>query len=387
MSSCKTLTILGATGSVGQQTLDVVRQHLSRFQIIALTANNNAELLAKQAIEFKAKLAVVADCNAYPALKTALSGTGIRTACGYNGLLEAAAEPSDMVMAAIVGLAGLSPTLVAARRGATIALANKEALVCAGNLLMEAIASSGGTLLPVDSEHNAIFQVWEERNRAQIDKLILTASGGPFRQTPVHEMGHITKERALKHPIWTMGAKISIDSATLMNKALEVIEASHLFAMPSDKIDVLVHPQSIVHSMVAYQDGSVLAQLGSPDMRIPIVYCLGWPARLPIQGTQLDLSKLSQLTFEALDAEKFPAVSMAYAALKAGQAAQIAMNAANETMVELFLDGKCSFLEITKAVGAILQNQANIPICTLEDIFAVHDDAVRKTMEWVEQGT
>jgi 1-deoxy-D-xylulose-5-phosphate reductoisomerase len=311
MKDARSITILGSTGSVGCNTVDLVKRSGGAFRVVALTANKAVEELASQAIDLGAELAVVADETRYEDLKRRLSGSGVEAAAGMSGLLEAAARPSDFVMAAIVGAAGLPPTLAAIERGAVVGLANKEPLVCAGRLMIDACTRNGARLIPVDSEHNAIFQVLEERHRSSVKRIILTASGGPFRRTPLREMAHITPAQAVAHPNWDMGAKISVDSATMMNKGLELIEARYLFDLPEDLIDILVHPQSVIHSLVAYDDGSVLAQLGQPDMRTPISYAMAWPARMGTPVEELDLARIATLTFEAPDHERFPAMGLA----------------------------------------------------------------------------
>ncbi|WP_027841412.1 1-deoxy-D-xylulose-5-phosphate reductoisomerase [Pyruvatibacter mobilis] len=349
-SAPRTLCVLGSTGSIGTSTLDLVARNPERFQVDVLTANANVELLASQARQFNARMAVVADPDRYDELKTALSGTNIAVAAGPDALNEAADRDTDYVMAAIVGAAGLEPTLTAARRGACVALANKECLVSAGTVFLEAVDKADATLLPVDSEHNAIFQVLETHNRDAIDKIILTASGGPFRTWEKARMEAATPAEAVAHPNWSMGAKISVDSATMMNKGLEVIEAYYLFGVETDQLDVLVHPQSVIHSMVAYTDGSVLAQLGSPDMRTPIAHTMAWPARMPAPAARLDLAEIAQLTFEAPDLERFPALRLALAALQTGGAAPTLLNAANEVGVAAFLGGEIGFLDIAAIV-------------------------------------
>jgi 1-deoxy-D-xylulose-5-phosphate reductoisomerase len=346
----KRVTILGSTGSVGCSTVDLLVRHPERYEVEALTANGNVDLLAEQARRLRAKLAVVADESRYADLKRALDGSGIAVASGAEGLREAAARPAEWVMAAIVGFAGLPPILVAAERGATIALANKEALVCAGRLLMDAVRRGGGTLMPVDSEHNAIFQCLEERNRDRVERLILTASGGPFRNWSLAEMAAATPAQAVKHPNWDMGAKISIDSATMMNKGLELIEAHILFGVPSERIEIVIHPQSVIHSMVAYSDGSVLAQLGSPDMRTPIAHALAWPERIEAPSERLDFRTLQALTFEVPDIERFPALRLARDALQTGGISTTIMNAANEIAVGSFLSSEIGFLDIARIV-------------------------------------
>ena len=346
----KRVTILGSTGSVGCSTVDLLARHPDRYEVEALTANGNVDLLAEQARRLRARLAVVADERRYADLKRALDGSGISVASGAEGLREAAARPAEWVMAAIVGFAGLPPTLVAAERGATIALANKEALVCAGGLLLDAVRRGGGALLPVDSEHNAIFQCLEERNRDRIERLILTASGGPFRNWSLAEMAEATPAQAVKHPNWDMGAKISIDSATMMNKGLELIEAHILFGVAPERIEIVIHPQSVIHSMVAYSDGSVLAQLGSPDMRTPIAHALAWPERIEAPSERLDFRTLQALTFEVPDIERFPALRLAREALQTGGISTTIMNAANEIAVGSFLSSEIGFLDIARIV-------------------------------------
>ncbi|MBU0800283.1 MAG: 1-deoxy-D-xylulose-5-phosphate reductoisomerase [Alphaproteobacteria bacterium] len=353
--SVRTINILGATGSVGRSTLDVVASAPDMFDVQAVTAHSKVDELAALAVAHKAKRAVIADEAGYAALKDALAGTGIESAAGRTAVIEAASMPADITMAAIVGLAGLEPVMAAIAQGKCVAIANKEPLVAAGAIVMAAARTSGATLLPVDSEHNAIFQGFEERNRAQITRLILTASGGPFRTWSAEKMNAATPAQAVAHPNWSMGAKISVDSATMMNKALEVIEARYLFDMPGDKIDVLVHPQSIIHSLVEYTDGSMLAQLGAPDMRTPIAYCLAWPERMPSPGMKLDLTTLSRLDFEPLDVERFPAVGLAYDCLRSGGAACVGFNALNEVAVAAFLEGRIGFGQIVRTVQDGLQ--------------------------------
>lgn len=369
-SSKRKIAILGSTGSVGRQTIDLISRTPDAYEILALTANKNVGALAEQARLLNAGLAVVADDSLYQDLKDALSGTNIKIAAGAKAVEEVGAMESDWLMSAIVGAAGLPGTLAAARRGGTIAFANKETLVCAGPLMMKLVAEAGATLLPVDSEHNAIFQVFDFDHREGIARLILTASGGPFRTLSRDEMAAMTPEQAVKHPVWSMGAKISVDSATLMNKALEVIEAHFLFQMPREQIDVLVHPQSVVHSMVEYRDGSVLAQLGSPDMRTPIGYCLAWPERMETPVPKLDLAKIGELTFENPDPEKFPALRFAQEAMIKGGTAPAIMSAANEIAVQAFLDKKIGFLDIERIVGTVLSSQKT---SDLTDLDVLHD--------------
>lgn len=375
-ASRRKIAILGSTGSVGQQTIDLIARAPDSFETIALTANKNVALLAEQARTLKPQLAVVADDAQYQALKEALANTGIKVAAGAKAVVEAAQMDSDWLMSAIVGAAGLPGTLAAARRGATIAFANKETLVCAGPLMMQLVSECGATLLPVDSEHNAIYQVFDFDHPEGISRLILTASGGPFRTISREEMGKMTPEQAIKHPVWSMGAKISIDSATLMNKALEVIEAHFLFQMPREKIDVLVHPQSVIHSMVEYRDGSVLAQLGSPDMRTPIGYCLAWPDRMETPAPKLDLAKLGQLTFESPDPQKFPALRFAQEAMEKGGCAPAMLSAANEIAVQAFLDKRIGFLDIERINETVL-TKSNIAVLSDLDVLAQADAAAR----------
>ena len=312
----RSVTILGSTGSVGQSTVDLIARDPASYRVEALVAGNSVEALAEQARRLNARVAVVANPQRYRALKDALAGTSVEAAAGPEAVIEAASRPAaEWVMAAIVGFAGLAPVLAAARRGALVALANKESLVCAGNLLTEAIRESGGVLLPVDSEHNAIFQVFDAEQKCAVERLILTASGGPFRNWSLADMADATREQALAHPNWDMGAKITIDSATMMNKGLELIEAHLLFGLPGEQIDIVVHPQSVIHSMVAYRDGSVLAQMGTPDMRVPISHALGWPARIDGPAARLDFAELAPLTFERPDSGRFPSLRLARQAL------------------------------------------------------------------------
>lgn len=377
----RSLTVLGATGSIGASTLDLVGRAPERFRVEALTANSSAEELAKAARAVGAKLAVVADPAAYGVLKQALSGSGIEAAAGAEAVVEAAERPSDFVMSAIVGAAGLAPTLTAVRRGAVIGLANKETLVCAGALFKDEVRKAGATLLPVDSEHNAIFQVLDRERPEGVEKIILTASGGPFRSWQRSDMAGVTPEQAVAHPNWSMGAKISVDSATMMNKGLEVIEAAYLFDQPREKIEVLVHPQSVVHSMVAYVDGSVLAQLGAPDMRTPIAYSLAWPARMQAPVERLDLGRIGQLTFEAPDEVRFPALRLAREALATGAGAPSVLNAANEIAVAAFLNRELGFLAIAEVVESTLERLAGRGIPDLESVLALDHDARRLAQE------
>ena len=348
------LSILGATGSVGGSTLDIVSSAPERFEVVALTAAQNASALAAAALETGARLAVIADESRLPQLQQALEGSDCRAATGRDALLEAAAGEADLVMAAIVGCAGLEPVMAAVEAGRTVALANKEALVTAGSLMTEAAARAGATILPVDSEHNAIFQCLTGNRLEDVSRLILTASGGPFRTMSAAEMATATPEQAVAHPNWSMGAKISVDSATMMNKGLELIEARHLFGLPSERIEILVHPQSVVHSLVEFADGSVIAQLGSPDMRIPIAFALAWPERMPTPADRLDLATIRSLEFEAPDQLRFPALRLAREALMAGGAAPIVLNAANEVAVAAFFEKRIAFTDIAATVERTL---------------------------------
>jgi 1-deoxy-D-xylulose-5-phosphate reductoisomerase len=351
------VSILGATGSVGASALSVVTSSSGadgpEFEVVALTAKANVAALAEAALRTRAQRAVIVDESGYRELKERLSGSGCEAASGIAALAEAGDMPADRVVAGIVGIAGLASTLAAVRRGSTIAIANKESMVCAGDLLRREAERSGARLLPIDSEHNAIFQVLDRRER--VEKLILTASGGPFRGSSLEEMAVATPQQACAHPNWSMGAKISVDSATMMNKGLELIEAMQLFGAPQERIEVLVHPQSIIHSLVAYDDGSVLAQLGMPDMRTPISYALAWPDRMPLPGLErLDLAKIGRLDFEAPDEVRFPALRIARMAAMAGGAATIVLNAANEVAVEAFLQRRTGFLSIAETVEHVL---------------------------------
>ncbi|CAA7617044.1 1-deoxy-D-xylulose-5-phosphate reductoisomerase [Magnetospirillum sp. SS-4] len=370
MSARRGVTILGSTGSIGCNTVELIEARPDLYRVEALVANSRVDILADQARRLKARLAVVADEAAYPALRDALAGTGIEAAAGPGAVIAAAELPADWVMAAIVGAAGLAPTLAAARRGAVIGLANKECLVCAGQLMMAEVQKHGATLLPVDSEHSAIFQVFEFDQKDKIEKIILTASGGPFRTRTRDEMADMTPEQAVAHPNWSMGAKISVDSASMFNKGLELIEAHHLFDMPEERIDIVVHPQSVIHSLVAYVDGSVLAQLGSPDMRTPIAYALGWPNRIEAPAPKLDLAAIATLTFEAPDPVRFPALRLARQALRAGGSAAAVMNAANEVAVAAFLDRRIGFLDIAQVVERTIEGVEHCNLGSIDDVLA-----------------
>lgn len=381
----RSVTVLGATGSVGKSTLDLIAADPESYRVEALTANRRADELAALAIEHRAKLAVVADPLAYGDLKRALSGTGIDIAAGPDGLARAALAPADWVMASIVGAAGLPATLEAVRRGAMVALATKECLVSAGSLFMDEVRRSGATLLPVDSEHNAIFQALAGERAEDVERLVLTASGGPFRDASVETMRQATPALALDHPNWEMGAKITIDSATMMNKGLELIEAHHLFAIGEERIDILVHPQSIIHSMVAFTDGSFLAQLGAPDMRIPIAYALGWPERLDADTPRLDLAEIGKLTFEPPDPSRFPPLRLARDVLRSGGSAPNVLNAANEVAVAAFLEERIGFADIASIVEATLEAMPVTPLDSLETVFTVDDEARRRADELIAQ--
>lgn len=351
----RSVSILGVTGSVGQSTIQVIeelREQGHELPVEAVTAASRLGDLAEACRRLKPKFAAIADPTLLHEAKSALAGLNVEVGAGPSALEEAGARPAEWVMSAIVGAAGLAPTMAAVRRGAHVALANKECLVCAGPLFIEAAKAHGATLLPVDSEHNAIFQVLTHPDR--VERLTLTASGGPFRTWTREQMAVATPAQACAHPMWSMGRKISVDSATLMNKGLELIEASYLFGFPSKSIDVIVHPQSTIHSLVHYVDGSVLAQLGTPDMRIPIAYALTWPDRAAVSTARLDLAKLAQLTFEAPDPIRFPALRLARSALDRGAAATTALSAANEIAVEAFLEGRVRFLDISNTVEQAL---------------------------------
>ena len=371
----RSITLLGSTGSIGCNTLDLVDRARDRFRVEVMTAGSNVDLLVEQALAFRPAVAVIADTKQYQTLKARLAGSGIEVAAGAQAVMEAAQRPSDLTMAGIVGAAGLPPTLAAIRRGTAVAFANKEVLVTAGTVVMAEIAKFGATLLPVDSEHNAIFQVFDEAHRDRIERIILTASGGPFRRNSLAEMAGMSAAQAVAHPIWSMGAKISVDSATMMNKGLELIEAHHLFRMPEERIEILVHPQSVIHSMVAYCDGSVLAQLGSPDMRTPIAYALAYPDRMPAPSPRLDLASIGQLTFEAPDPVRFPALRLTREALRMGGAAPTVLNAANEIAVESFLKGRIGFLDIARLVEEAMIKLLPARVDDLDSVLAIDGEA------------
>jgi 1-deoxy-D-xylulose-5-phosphate reductoisomerase len=367
-TAMKTVSILGSTGSVGTQTVQLLEAAPDQFRVRALVGGRNVAVLARQALALRCELAVISDPACHPALVEALAGSGVRTACGPDAVVAAAALDADWTLASITGAAGLPSTLAAIRRGGAVALANKEALVCAGEVMLRAVRQHGATLLPVDSEHNAIFQAMADGNRDAVEKIVLTASGGPFRTASLAEMRVAEPEAALRHPVWSMGAKISIDSATMMNKGLELIEAARLFDMTSDEIDVLVHPQSVVHGMVCYRDGSVLAQLGSPDMRVPIAHTLAWPRRLATAAPRLDLAAIGRLEFAAPDTERFPALRLARDALCAGGAAPTILSAANEIAVAAFLARQIGFLDIAAVVSLVLDEMGPLAADTLDAV-------------------
>jgi 1-deoxy-D-xylulose-5-phosphate reductoisomerase len=373
----RTVTVLGATGSVGRNTVDLLTRNRDRFEVVALTANSNVELLAEQARLLEPKVVIIGDADKRGDLQDALQDTAVEVLAGEAAIVEAASRPVDIVVAAIVGAAGLQPTLAASRQGSVVAIANKECLVCAGDLVMAEVERSGTTLLPVDSEHNAIFQVFEAGNAAEVERLILTASGGPFRTWTLDQMAAATPAQAVAHPNWDMGRKISVDSATMMNKGLELIEAHYLFPVSPEQIEVLVHPQSVVHSMVAYVDGSVLAQMGTPDMRTPIAYTLSWPERMAAPAKRLNLAEIGQLTFEEPDFMRFPALSLARAALTHGNGSPAILNAANEVAVASFLAEQIGFLDITAIVEETLERVQAQRITSFDD-FKELDAEARK---------
>lgn len=371
----RSVTILGSTGSVGCNTIDLVMRSPERFQVDTLSGNSNVNLLAEQAIAVGASMAVIADEALYKDLKSALSGTGIEVAAGRTALIEAAMRPTDWVMAAIVGAAGLAPTLEAVRRGAIVGLANKECLVSAGEFFCREVASADARLIPVDSEHSAIYQVFDFDRPERIEKIILTASGGPFREREIDTLSMVTPAEAVAHPNWSMGAKISVDSATMMNKGLELIEAYHLFPVSGEQIEILVHPQSVIHSMVEYVDASVLAQLGTPDMRTPIAFALAWPDRMEAPSPRLKLEDIKTLTFEAPDSQRFPALRLAREALNIGGSAPTVLNAANEIAVNAFLKEGIGFLEIARIVEETISRIPRTSLTSLGDVFAIDEEA------------
>jgi 1-deoxy-D-xylulose-5-phosphate reductoisomerase len=376
--SRRRITILGSTGSVGTNTVDLVTRQPDLFCVEALTGNRNTALLAEQARRLSARLAVVADPAHYRALKEDLGGTGIEVAAGAQAVIAAAERPAEVVMASIVGAAGLAPVLAAIRRGALVGLANKECLVCAGGIVVAEVERWGARLIPVDSEHSAIFQVFDFANADRVRAIVLTASGGPFRAMDQAAMATMSPAQAVAHPNWSMGAKISVDSATMMNKGLELIEAYHLFPVSQQQIEIVVHPQSVIHGMVTYVDGSVLAQLGAPDMRTPIAYALAWPHRIETPVARLDLAAIGRLTFEAPDEERFPALRLARAALAAGDSAATVLSAANEVAVHSFLAGEIGFLDIARVVETALEKTPGRALATLEDVAEI--DSVAREM-------
>lgn len=380
----KTVTILGATGSIGGSTLDLIEREPEKFDVLALTANCDVAKLAAAAIRTNAKRAVVADAACYADLKTALAGTGIEAAAGADAVCETAAMGADWTMAAIVGCAGLKPVMAAIEQGKTVVLANKEPLVSAGDVIVAAAERTGATLLPADSEHNAIYQCFDFDRPEGVRRIILTASGGPFRTKSREEMRGMTVAQAVAHPNWSMGAKISVDSATLMNKGLELIEAARLFPVANDQIEIICHPQSIIHSMVEYVDGSILAQLGPSDMRVPIAHCLAWPCRMVTPMAPLDLVAIGRLDFEAPDAERFPALRLAREALDAGGARPAILNAANEVAVAAFLAGEIGFLEIAAIVEDTLARYDGAAPEALDAVLAIDADARRIAGERVK---
>ena len=381
----KKISILGATGSIGKSTLDLIGRSPNAFEVEAITACSNVAALAEVARRTNANLAVIADEGRLAELDEALAGSGCRAAAGSEALVEAATGDAHLVMAAIVGCAGLEPTMAAVEAGKTVALANKEALVTAGELMMASAKKNGATLLPVDSEHNAIFQCMTGSRGADVARIILTASGGPFRTASADEIEHATPAQAVAHPKWNMGAKISVDSATLMNKGLELIEAHYLFGLPSDRIDVLIHPQSVVHSLVEFLDGSVLAQLGSPDMRIPIAYAMAWPGRMATPAERLDLAAIAQLEFEEPDLFRFPALRLAREALEESGSAPAVLNAANEVAVASFLGGRIRFSDIPRLVETALSENRRAAPVSIEDVFEIDRDVRQAVTDAIKE--
>ena len=382
------ITVLGATGSVGRSTIDVLARYPDRFDVVALVANTDAKGLADLARQVDADIAVLASHSQYGALCEALSGSRTQAATGDDAILEAVDRPADLVVGAIVGAAGLKPTFHALKSGRALALANKECLVSAGELFMDRVASKGVNLLPLDSEHSAVFQVFESDNADQVEKVILTASGGPFRKLSLEAMQTVTPDEALKHPNWAMGSRITIDSATMMNKGFEVIEAFHLFPLRSEQLEVLVHPQSVVHGLVQYRDGALLAQMGAPDMRTPIAHCLAWPKRMEIPVERLDLAAIGQLSFEAPDLIRFPALRLALDAMERGGGATTVLNAADEVAVAAFLERQIGFMEIPAAVEACLDMldgaYGGHKLTSVEDVLAVDVEARQVCKQWIK---
>ena len=379
------IAVLGSTGSIGKQTLDIVRNNQNHFKISALTANSNIQLLCEQAKEFKPETIAIADISKYRQLKRTID-SDIRVLSGVEGIIEAATQDStDLVLSAIVGIAGLEPTYNAIKKGKRIALANKETLVTAGSIIMTEAAKHNVQIIPVDSEHSAVFQCIQNDGN-NIDKIILTASGGPFRTKTYDEITKATVADALNHPNWCMGKKITIDSATLMNKGLEVIEAKWLFGVSSDKIEVCIHPQSIIHSMVEYVDGSIIAQLGIPDMRLPIQYALTYPHRTKVTGTKLKLSEVKKLTFEKPDNKRFPCLKLAYDALQQGESACIVLNGANEIAVNSFLQRKIKFTDIYRLVYSVLEDHNSMVVSSINDVFLIDDWSRNACKELLKKG-
>ena len=378
------VAILGATGSVGSSTLDLIGRAPEAFDVVALTANSDVEGLAAAARATRARFAAIGDPALGTRLAEALAGTGIETGAGEGALIEAASRDAEWTMAAIVGCAGLRPVMAALERGGVVALANKEALVSAGDLMTDAAKAAGATLLPVDSEHNAIFQCLDHARPEAVRRILLTASGGPFRTWRRQDMAAVTPERAVQHPNWSMGAKISIDSATMMNKGLELIEAHHLFPVRHERIEILVHPQSVVHSMVEYVDGSTLAQLGTPDMRTPIAHTLAWPERMAAPAERLDLARIGTLTFETPDPLRFPALALARAAVESGGARPAILNAANEQAVAAFLTRRIGFLDIAAIVGKVLDRYDPPAPRNLDEVFMVDAESRRLAADMME---
>ena len=375
------ISILGATGSIGDSTLQVIAANPDDFCVAAVTAGSNVKRLAEICHQFKPQFAAIADEALYNDFKAAIAGLDIETACGEAGVSAAAAYPTDRVMAAITGFSGLKPTLNAVQNCSIVMLANKECLVAAGYLFMDIAAQNNTTILPVDSEHNALHQLLVSKSVEDVKHLTLTASGGPFVSLPIDQLAKVTPEMAVKHPVWSMGEKISIDSATMLNKGLELIEAQHLFSVPANKLNVLIHPQSIIHGLITMYDGSVMAHMGTPDMQIPIAYCLGWPERLKANIASLDLAAEGELSFLAPDFKRYPCLELAYEALNAGQGTQTVMNAANEIAVEAFRNGEISFTYIASLIHDTMDQMTDADISSLSDVYAVDEAARRKALD------
>ena len=375
------ISILGATGSIGDSTLQVIAANPDDFCVSAVTAGSNVKRLAEICYQFKPQFAAIADEALYDDFKAAIAGLDIETACGEAGVSAAAAYPTDRVMAAITGFSGLKPTLNAVQNCSIVMLANKECLVAAGSLFMDIAAQHNTTVLPVDSEHNALHQLLVSKSVEDVKHLTLTASGGPFLSLPIDQLAKVTPEMAVKHPVWSMGEKISIDSATMLNKGLELIEAQHLFSVPANKLNVLIHPQSIIHGLITMYDGSVMAHMGTPDMQIPIAYCLGWPERLKANIASLDLAAEGELSFLAPDFKRYPCLELAYEALNAGQGTQTVMNAANEIAVEVFRNGEISFTDIASLIHDTMDQMTDADISSLSDVYAVDEAARCKALD------